>query len=177
MERPGIYVIDRFYKTYNKEYSFELTQIFGDIDFVLWNDSIGLQGNGLPLQQVQTNEIFKAWNEYMDFEERIYENNLHDFGFIKYDSIDVDADKLVFNLSEKVAEDKVRNIEFEFISSFSSDGERSLPSTIEEILIEKAAKKNAAFYLGECSNDAFYENKLVLILLRLMIVVFIRFMR
>ena len=161
IERPGIYVIDRFYKTYNKEYSFELTQIFGDIDFVLWNDSIGLQGNGLPLQQVQTNEIFKAWNEYMDFEEQIYENNLHDFGFIKYDSIDVDADKLVFNLSEKVAEDKVRNIEFEFISSFSSDGERSLPSTIEEILIEKAANKNAAFYLGECSNDAFYENKLV----------------
>ncbi len=161
MERPGIYVIDRFYKTYNKEYSFELTQIFGDIDFVLWNDSIGLQGNEQQLQTVQTNEVFKAWNEYMDFEKTIYENNLSDFGFIKYDSIEVDGDQLIFNLSEKIYEEKVRNIEFEFMSSFSDNKNKILPTTITEILSEKAANKNASIFLGECINDGIFEDKLV----------------
>ena len=163
MERPGIYVIDRFYKSYNKEYSFELTQIFGDIDFVLWNDSIGLQGNGQPLQQVQTNEIFKAWNEYMDFEKELYEDRLNDFGFIKYDSIDVDGDQLIFNVSEKITEEKVRNIEFEFMSAFDlkSGGKKELPSTINEILVEKAANKNASVFVGGCSNDGIFEDKLM----------------
>lgn len=161
MERPGIYVIDRFYKTYNKEYSFELTQIFGDIDFVLWNDSIGLQGNGQPLQSVKTNEIFKAWNEYMDFEQQVYENNLNDFGFIKYNSIEVDCDQLIFNLSENIYEEKVRNVELEFMSAYSDDGSKTLPTTINEILAEKATKKNASIYLGECVNDGIFEDKLI----------------
>ena len=161
MERPGIYVIDRFYKTYNKEYSFELMQIFGDIDFVLWNDSIGMQGNSIPLKSVQTNEIFKAWDEYMDFENQIYENNLDDFGFIKYRNIEVDGDELIFNLAEKVSEDKVHNIEFEFMSSFSDDGTKKLPSNINEILSEKATKKNASVFLGTCINDGYYEDKLI----------------
>jgi len=161
MERPGIYVIDRFYKTYNKEFSFELMQIFGDIDFVLWNDSIGMQGNGLPLQSVQTNEIFKAWDEYMDFEKQIYENNLNDFGFIKYENIEVEGDQLIFNLTDKVSEDKIRNIEFEFMSSFSNEGLRILPTSINEILAEKATKKNAAIYIGTCNNDGYFEDKLI----------------
>ena len=161
MERPGIYVIDRFYKTYNKEYSFELMQVFGDIDFVLWNDSIGMQGNSLPLQSVQTNEVFKAWNEYMDFEKQIYENNLDDFGFIKYKNIEVDGDQLIFNLAETVSEDKVKNIEFEFMSSYSDDGTKKLPSTINEILLDKATKKNASVFLGTCINDGYYDDKLI----------------
>lgn len=163
MERPGIYRIERFYNTPNKEYSFELTQIFGDIDFVLWNDAIGLQGNGQPLHQVQTNEIFKAWNEYMDFEKKLYEDRLNEFGFIRYDSIDVDGDQLIFNLSEKITEEKVRNIEFEFMSAFDlkSGKEKELPSTINDILVEKAANKNASVFVGVCSNDGVFEDKLM----------------
>lgn len=161
MERPGIYVIDRFYKHYNKEYSFELTQLFGDIDFILWNDSIGLKGNSQPLQMVKTNEVFKAWNEYMDFKKEIYENNIQDFGYIKYKNIEVDGDQLIFSLEEPVDEGKVRNIEFEFMSSFSNDGERKLPSTIDEIITEKYTKKNASVYLGACSNDGIFDDKLV----------------
>ncbi len=162
MERPGIYVIDRIYKTYNKEYSFELIQIFGDIEFVLWNDSIGMQGNGLPLKSVRSNEIFKAWDEYMDFKKQIYEDDLNKFGFIKYENIEVEGDKLIFNLTEKVAESKnVRNIEFEFMSSFSNDGLRILPTSINEILAEKVTKKNAAIYIGTCNNDGYFEDKLI----------------
>lgn len=161
MERPGIYVIDRFYKTYNKEYSFELTQIFGDVDFVLWNDSIGLQGNGQPLQTVQTNEVFKAWDEYMDFEKQVYEDNLSDFGFIKYSRIEVDGEQLIFHLTEPVLEEKVRNIEFEFMSSFDNEGEKELPTKIEEILNIKNTQKNASIFLGTCNTEVFYGDKLV----------------
>ena len=43
-ERPGVYCIDRFYKTRNKDYSFDLTQLYGNIEFVLWQDSISISG-------------------------------------------------------------------------------------------------------------------------------------
>ena len=79
MERPGVYIIDRFYKTYNKEYSFELTQIYGNIKFVLWSESTEIAGNpSIKLDEVKTNDVFKAWNEYMDFERRLYEDDLKD---------------------------------------------------------------------------------------------------
>ena len=161
MERPGIYVIDRIYKSYNREYSFELMQIFGDVDFVLWNDSIGLQGNGQPLKSVKTNEVFKAWEEYMEFENQIYENNLSDFGFIKYNSIDVEGDQLIFNLENAVDEEKIRNIEFEFISLGHLSDEKDLPKTVNEIILEKATSKNNYVYVGKCNNDGFVDNKLI----------------
>ena len=68
MERPGVYIIDRFYKTYNKEYSFELTQIYGNIKFVLWSESTEIAGNpSIKLDEVKTNDVFKAWNEYLSY--------------------------------------------------------------------------------------------------------------
>ena len=45
MERPGVYIIDRFYKTYNKEFSFSLTQLYGNVKFVLWSESTEIAGN------------------------------------------------------------------------------------------------------------------------------------
>lgn len=161
MERPGIYVINNIYATPNKEYSFELMQVFGDIDFVLWNDSIALQGNGQPLKAVRTNEVFKAWEEYMDFEKQVYENDLADFGFIKYFSIDVDGEQLIFNLSEPILEEVVKDVELEFMSSFSRGDEIDLPKTIEEIIARKNTEKHASVYLGTCKNEGMINNQLV----------------
>jgi len=54
MERPGVYVIDKLYRHYNKEYYFSLTQIYGNIEFVLWEDSVAIKGNSnLSLQNVK----------------------------------------------------------------------------------------------------------------------------
>ena len=32
-ERAGVYCIERFYRTRNKDYSFDLTQLYGNIEF------------------------------------------------------------------------------------------------------------------------------------------------
>lgn len=162
MERPGIYVIDRIhvYDNFKYSYTFKLTQLYGDIDFILWNDSINLQGNAQSLQDVNTNEIFKAWDEYMEFENRLYENNLNDLGFIKYNSIDVDGDQIVLNLSKNIEEEKVRNIDFEFISS-NNDSLIKFPNTVEEILNAKLKREIKPVFLGKCTNVDFSESKLI----------------
>jgi superfamily I DNA and/or RNA helicase len=99
----------------------------------------------------------------MEFEKVLYEDRLNDLGFIKYNSIDVDGDQLVFNLSDKITEDKVRNIEFEFMSAIDlkNGDSKVLPSTIDEILLEKATNNKASVFLGKCSNDGIFDEKLI----------------
>lgn len=161
MERPGVYIIDRFYKTYNKEYSFELTQIYGNIKFVLWSESTEIAGNpSIKLDEVKTNDVFKAWNEYMDFERRLYEDDLKDNGLIKYDQIKVNGDELIFELSESVNEKNVSNIDFEMYSS-NPGFSRELPNTIDELLELKKMKGNFVVHLGKCHNENSFTDKLI----------------
>ena len=88
---------------------FELTQIYGNIKFVLWSESTEIAGNpSIKLDEVKTNDVFKAWNEYMDFERRLYEDDLKDNGLIKYDQIKVNGDELIFELSESLNEKKCK---------------------------------------------------------------------
>ena len=165
MERSGVYIIDRFYKFYNKEYSFSLTQIYGNIKFVLWSESTSIVGNpSIKLESVKTNDVFKAWSEYMDFEKRLYEDELQEKGLIKYDSIAVDGDTLVFKLSSPLENKDVGNIEFEFFSKYSTQIEgniRELPKTIDDLLEIKQDKSAGTVYLGKCHNESVFDDKLI----------------
>ena len=161
-ERSGVYCIDRFYRTRNKDYSFDLTQLYGNIEFVLWQDSISISSVGaVRLESVRTNEVFRAWNEYMDFEQRVYEDELRERGVIRYDSIETDGDQLIFNLSEEITEERISGIEFEFYSSFSGEGGRALPKNIEELILLKQTDKRAGMYLGKAKNEGTVVNSLV----------------
>ena len=160
-EKPGVYLIEKIGR-HNKNYSFDVTQIYGDIDFLLWDDAIGFKGNDVLLQNIKTNEIFDAWEEYMDFEKKIYENDLKDFGIINYENIEADGDKLIFNLTPcgKISWEKIRNVEFEYMSAYSKEEVRILPKTADEVLREKETQNNSAFYVGKPINDDFDGNKL-----------------
>lgn len=157
MERPGVYIIDRFYKTYNKDFSFSLTQIYGNIRFVLWNEATTIEGNpSIRLESVKTNDVFKAWDEYMEFERKLYEEDLKENGLIKYSSISVDGEKLVFQLEEPLKDKEVYNAEFEFFSAFAPGSEekiRVLPSTIDELIELKKLKGTGTVFLGQCRNE------------------------
>ena len=160
-ERAGVYCIDRFYKTRNKDYSFELTQLYGNIEFVLWQDSISISGVGAArLEAVKTNEVFRAWNEYMDFEQRVYEDELRERGVIRYDSIETDGEQLVFALSEEITDEDIDGIEFEFYSSFSGEGGRALPKSTEELILLKQTDKRAGLYLGKVKSEGTVMNSL-----------------
>ena len=161
-ERPGVYCIDRFYKTRNKDYSFDLTQLYGNIQFVLWQDSISISGIGATkLEAVRTNEVFRAWNEYMDFEKRIYEDELRSRGVIRYSRIETDGEQLIFTLDDPVPDEQINGVEFEFYSVFSDAGCRLLPKTIEELILLKQTDKRAGIYLGPIKNDGTIIDKLV----------------
>lgn len=165
MERPGVYFIDRIYKTYNKEYSFSLTQLYGNIKFILWSESTTIAGNpSARLEAVQTNEVFKAWDEYMDFEQRIYENDLANHGMISYTKIIAKGEQLIFEVSENatVSAEDLKTHEFEFISSFTHDGERSLPENITELIrLKQDSKEAKPVFLGKCQNDDYSGTQLV----------------
>ena len=165
MERPGVYLIDRFYKKYNKDYSFSLTQIYGNIRFVLWNDAIAIEGNtSIKLESVKTNDVFKAWNEYMDFEKRLYEDDLREQGLIKYSSILVKGDDLVFQLEEPLDGKSIGSIEFEMFSEYSSnseDNKRALPNTIDELIEAKQSPNAETVFLGKCRNDVVFDDRLI----------------
>ena len=161
-ERPGVYCIDRFYKTRNKDYSFDLTQLYGNIEFVLWQDSISISGVGATrLEAVRTNEVFRAWNEYMDFEKRIYEDELRSRGVIRYSGIETDGEQLIFTLDDPVSDEQINGVEFEFYSAFSDAGGRPLPKTTEELILLKQTDKRAGIYLGQIKNDGSIIDKLV----------------
>jgi len=161
-ERAGVYCIDRFYRTRNKDYSFDLTQLYGNIEFVLWQDSISISGVGAArLEAVKTNEVFRAWNEYMDFEKRVYEDELRERGVIRYDAIETDGDQLVFTLSEAITDDQINGIEFEFYSAFSGEGGRALPKSTEELILLKQTDARAGIYLGKVKNEGSVTDKLV----------------
>lgn len=165
LERPGVYFIDRIYKTYNKEYSFSLTQIYGNIKFILWNESTSIAGNpSTQLEAVQTNEVFKAWDEYMDFEQRIYENDLDNHGFIPFTRINAKGEQLIFDIADGInlpVED-LKAHEFEFISSYTRDGEKILPTNITELIkLKQDPKEGKCLYLGKCLNDDYSSNQLV----------------
>lgn len=165
MERPGVYLIDRIYKTYNTEYSFELTQIYGNVKFVLWNEATTIAGNpSIKLDQVRTNDVFKAWNQYMDFEKRLYDDDLKDTGIIKYKSIHVREDELIFDIESDLAGKDLSQVEFEFMSAYdphAEDEKRLLPTTVEDLIIKKKLKGSRTVYLGKCNNEGIFDNKLI----------------
>ena len=84
----------------------------------------------------------------MDFEKRLYEDSLKETGIIKYNSIKVNGDELIFELEESIENKDITHIDFEFVSEFDAygeDGVRSLPKNIDA-LIEFKQMKNLKHY-------------------------------
>lgn len=82
MERPGVYVIDRIIKprgARDRNAVCSISQIFGhgNIRFVTSNQALSERGNDdSVITPVRTSEIFDAWQEYAEFQKRIYEEDL-----------------------------------------------------------------------------------------------------
>ena len=156
-ERPGVYSINRFLKTQNKEFNFDLIQLFGEIHFVTFLDSLTLN---IPEAvsfgaTVQTNDIFKAWDEYMEFKEELYKESLEDLPLIKYKRFEIVGEEIVFHLedNQNIDLDVIKNIEFEFISEF----EFILPESIKAVIDLKSSRdKSNRFrmvFLNKTLND------------------------
>lgn len=145
-ERPGIYSISRFIAVQNKDVNYDLIQLFGEIHFISFLDSLNLT---VPETisfgaTVQTNDIFKAWDEYMAFKEELYRESLDDLPLIKYKKFAISGEEIVFYLEENqnIDLDVIKNIEFEFISEF----ELVLPNNIQGVKDLKSSRDRAIKY-------------------------------
>lgn len=139
-ERPGVYSISRFKKRHNREIDFDLIQLFGEINFVTFLDSLNINiPKGIDYRSsVQTNEVFKAWDEYMNFKQEIYYSDLASFPFFTFDDFEIQGDEVVFNLSREIDLDleALRNSEFEFISH----AECKIPTNSSELIALKKSE-------------------------------------
>lgn len=145
-ERPGIYSLSRFVKPQNRNFNFDLIQLFGEIHFISFLDSLNLT---VPEAvsfgaTVQTNDIFKAWDEYMAFKEELYRESLNDLPLIKYKKFAISGEEVVFYLedNQNIDLDVIKNIEFEFMSEF----ELVLPDNIKGVIDLKASRDKSMKY-------------------------------
>ena len=150
-ERRGIYKIQqiRKYKVNNR--SEDLKQIFGYIKFVTFQEQTKIEGNDYPITPVKTNAIFTAWDEYEDFEKKIFDNSVRENGFAVYNRWHVVGDNIVFELSEnnisKVIFQNIQDENKEYgIPIFENDSEENF--------------NNEEFELDDEISDINYEEKI-----------------
>ena len=163
-ERPGIYSITRMPRYENKDFSFDLIQLFGEIKFVTFLESINISvpSGGTFNSSIQTNDVFKAWDEYMEFKQEIYFEELETSHIYKYTSFEIKGEEIIFHLdqADDVDFDFLKRNEFEMISDF----EFVLPTNGKGIVDFKSGNDKQAFRrmvsLGKALNDEYDEDVL-----------------
>ena len=136
LERNGVYVIKKIYKSYNREYSYNLVQLFGNIDFVSFHDSLSIDSTvNLLEDNIRANTIFDAWQKYMDFIDVANKSEVKKFGIIKYSKIITRGSLIYFQLTSPVDLELCCKNEFAFLSTYNlKHGIIPQPDTFEELI-------------------------------------------
>lgn len=163
-ERPGIYRIKKLlrYKVNNRVDS--MIQVYGHVKFVTFDDTFSIKGFDAPVSAVKTNEIFKAWQEFVDFEGKIFYDEVVELGYVKYKSYRYDGDEIVFEFDKNIGDaplfsDKIRASEQEYDIVFSQT--RLDFKTVEEIIKQREEPREASIHLGRAINETFDSNELI----------------
>ena len=115
MEKPGIYVIDSFHAKKRDKARFGISQIFGQISFMLRSDALAEKGNDATvLPQFGYGEIFDAWDEYMSFQMNKLKSQRVGHIF-SYKSISTYKGQVLVELREKMNLKPLKGIEFEYM--------------------------------------------------------------
>ena len=159
-ERPGVYEIHTIRKNYRKENIVSLTQIYGGIKILLYNDSLKERGNeNVIITSAQTNQIIRAWDEYMAFKVKIYGDNLSG-NIISFRNIDVkDGRTVVYVNNPNLDYDVLKDIDFEFVTRARMPQGKKMPCNTEEILEMKKSSEISPVFLGRMkgsSDGAFF---------------------
>ncbi|MCH5165493.1 MAG: AAA family ATPase [Clostridiales bacterium] len=163
-ERPGIFRIKKLvhYKANNRVD--RMVQIYGNVKFVTFDDTFTIKGHDAPVSTVKTNEIFRAWQEFIDFEGKIFHDEVVELGYIKYKSFIDDGEEIVFEFdnnveNEPLFNDRIKAVNQEYDIVFSQTGLNF--NNIEEIIKQRDETRGSCIYLGRVLNESFDTNKLV----------------
>lgn len=157
IERPGVYRIKKLveYKVNNRVE--QLTQIFGYIKFVTFDEAITISGRDSLKRDIKTNEIFKAWDEYLKFEETLFNEDVKELGFVKYNSFSINDEEVIFKLPEKANETKLfgkgdesLNREYDVVLGVSDCNF----NTVEDIINYRNEHKENVISVGKILNNS-----------------------
>lgn len=163
-ERPGIFRIKKLvrYKVNNRVDS--MVQIYGHVKFVTFDDTFKIKGYDAPIGSVRTNEIFKAWQEFIAFEKKIFHDEVVNLGFVKYKSYYDDGEEIVFEFGKNIGNaplfrDRIKAVEQEYDLVFSQTGIDF--GNIEEIIEQRDKARGASVPLRRAINESFDTDKLI----------------
>ena len=151
-ERPGVFRIRKIIgRATNKES--RIAQFHGHIKFISFDESFTVKGNDYP--PVKTNEIFKAWNEYVRFKKDQFDEDVLNKGFLKYSSWKQDGDEIVLVFDNPLARSTLfsqTESEYDIILHEDKDAGRltDIGSIIEH---KKNRSRTHVLYLGKCKNE------------------------
>jgi superfamily I DNA and/or RNA helicase len=98
-ERPGVFRITKLTKNTKKNFNY-LFQIYGIINFLKWDKAILVKSSEIvKLEDVKNNQIFKAWETYIDYLKLKSDTELVKNGFVFYKSFRYDGDQIEFSLN------------------------------------------------------------------------------
>ena len=162
-ERPGIFRIKKLvrYKVNNRIDS--MIQIYGHVKFVTFDDTFKIKGHDAHISPIRTNEIFKAWQEFIAFEGKIFHDDVVSLGYVKYNSFHNDGEEITFEFdksieNEPLFSDKIKATNQEYDLVFSQTGLNF--NSVEEIIEQREETRGASIHLGQTSNESFDTNKL-----------------
>lgn len=156
-ERPGVYRVKRtaVYRVNNRVEN--LTQFYGNIKFVTFDEALRVKGNDIPQTSVRTNEIFRAWDEFVRFEEKIFHDEVRKLGFVKYKEFTFYGDELAFTFDIDIGSlplfaDKVKAAEREYDLVYSDAG-----ANLDNIddLINLRDSSRSVIRLGQALSESF----------------------
>ncbi|MBD5086428.1 MAG: AAA family ATPase [Clostridiales bacterium] len=163
-ERPGIYRIKKLTKIRVNNSIDRIIQIYGHVKFVTFDEAIKTKGHDAPLAEVHTNELFKAWQEFISFESKVFHDEVVELGYAKYKSYRNEGEEIVLQFEKNVDSfplfgDRVKASSQEYDIVFSETGNSF--KNIEEIIEQREKTRGATIRLGKALNESFDTNELI----------------
>ena len=162
-ERAGVYRIKKLIANKSKNNYERLIQVFGYIKFVSYADSFVIKGNDYNFPPIKTNDIFIAWDAYVDFEKTLYDEEVLSKGFERYLDFRIEEDEIVFtcdksSLKESLLFSDSTTDEFDLILYLEEDKDLWSCNDIKKLIEFK--NKHHSLQLRKCINHSFATNEL-----------------
>lgn len=101
-ERPGVFRITKLTRNSKKNFNY-LFQIYGQINFLKWDKAILIKSNEMiKLEDVKNNQIFRAWESYIDYLKVKSDQKLIDNGYLIYKSLNYDEGQMEISFDSSI---------------------------------------------------------------------------
>ena len=154
-EREGMFSISTISPRRKEQVDYFHTQLYGKINFVTFEDSISIPSNVATFKPINTSSVFKAWDEYMDFEKELFNESREDSHIFKYNNFKIVGESIIFNIDQKTCQylEEAQDNEYEFIPF--NDEDSSDIHGFDDINLYKNSHRWNVIYLEKCINESF----------------------